>query len=55
MKASRHDVTVFRRGGLQAMIPDGHQIIGDSDYAGKPLVVSTPNAHDPVFLRRFKS
>ena len=54
-KASRHDVTVFRRAGLQAMIPDGHRVIGDSGYAGEPTVVSTPNAHDPVTLRRFKS
>jgi DDE superfamily endonuclease len=55
MKASRHDVTVFRRAGLRAMIPDGHRVIGDSGYAGEPTVVSTPNAHDPVMLRRFKS
>ena len=30
MRASRHDVTVFRRAGLQAMIPHGHRIIGDN-------------------------
>jgi hypothetical protein len=51
MKASRHDITVFCRAGLQAMIPDGHQIIGDSGYSGEPLVISTPNAHGSVFKK----
>ena len=55
MKASRHDVTVFRRAGLQGVIPDGHRIIGDPGYSAEPLVISMPNAHDPVILRRFKS
>ena len=55
MRASRHDITVFRRAGLQAMIPHGHRIIGDNGYAGEPLIISTPNAHDPSVLRKFKS
>ena len=55
MQASRHDITVFRRAGLQAMIPHGHHIIGDNGYAGEPLIISTPNAHDPSVLRKFKS
>jgi DDE superfamily endonuclease len=54
-KASRHDITIFRRAGLQLQIPEGHRIIGDRGYAGEPAQISTPNAHDPVELRRFKS
>ena len=46
MRASPHDITVFCRAGLQAMIPNGHRIIDDAGYAGEPLVISTPNAHD---------
>ena len=47
---------MFRRAGLQAMIPNGHYIIGDNGYAGEPLIKSTPNAHDAsVLLRKFKS
>jgi hypothetical protein len=54
-KASRHDITIFRRAGLQTRIPQGHRIIGDSGYIGEPVVISTPNVHDPVALRKFKS
>ena len=55
MQASRNDVTVFRRAGLQAtMIPDGHRIICDNGYAGERLVISTPKTHDANVLRKFK-
>ena len=55
MRASCHDITVFRHAGMQATIPHGHCIIGDNGYAGKPLIISTPNAHDASVLRKFKS
>ena len=54
-KASRHDITIFRRGGLQDMVPEGNRIIGDRGYIGEPNLISTPNAHDPAALRKFKS
>lgn len=54
-KGGRHDITIFRRAGLMAQIPEGHRVIGDAGYAGEPVVISTPNAHDPVSLRKFKS
>jgi DDE superfamily endonuclease len=54
-KGSRHDITVFRRAGLKQQIPEGHRIIGDTGYLGESLVISTPNAHDPAALRKFKS
>ena len=54
-KASRHDITIFRRGGLQDLVPEGNRIIGDHDYIGEPNLISTPNSHDPAALRKFKS
>lgn len=54
-KASRHDITIFRRCGLKDKIPEGHRVIADNGYQGEKLVVSTPNAHDPHALRKFKS
>jgi hypothetical protein len=54
-KASRHDVTIFRRAGLNEKIPQGHKVIADSGYSGESIVVSTPNAHDPRLLCKFKS
>jgi len=47
-RASRHDVTILRRCGLKDKIPEGHKVIGDNGYVGEKLVVSTPNAHDPL-------
>ena len=52
-KASRHDITVFRKAGLQLQIPEGHRIIGDNSFDGEPLLISTPNPYDAVELRRF--
>ena len=54
-KSSRHDITIYRRARLQTQIPQGHRIIGDSGYIGEQIVISTPNVHDPVVLRKFKS
>ena len=28
-KASRHDITIYRKAALQNMIPEGHQVIAD--------------------------
>lgn len=54
-KASRHDITIFRRAGLKDMIPPGHRVIADNGYKGEAIVVSTPNSHEPSVLRKFKS
>ena len=55
-KASEHDIAVFRKhGGLKDKIPAGKMGIGDKGYRGERGILSTPNSHDPVELRKFKS
>ena len=53
-KASRHDITIFRRAGLKDMIPPGHRVIADNGYKGEAIVVSKPNSNDPGELKKFK-
>jgi DDE superfamily endonuclease len=54
-KAGRHDMQIFRTEGLKDIIPVGKKVIGDNGYRGEKAVVSTPNSHDPVDVRKFKS
>ena len=54
-KAGRHDIQIFRTEGLKDIIPVGKKVIGDNGYRGEKAVVSTPNSHDPVEIRKFKS
>lgn len=52
--AGNHDIQVFRQ-GLKDMIPAGKKAIADNGYRGEKAVISTPNAHDPKEVRKFKS
>lgn len=52
--ASKHDITIFRAGGLKEKIPDGKLVIGDNGYRGEPYIISTPNSHDREDVRRLK-
>ena len=54
-KASRHDITIYRKAGLQNMIPEGYRVVADRGYVGEPTQICTPNSHDPAELRKFKS
>lgn len=47
------DIAIFRN-KLEALIPAGSKAIADKGYRGSHKV-STPNAHDPEPLRKFKS
>lgn len=53
--AGGHDITVFRSKGLKDKIPTGKKGIADNGYRGEVAILSTPNAHDPPELRKFKS
>lgn len=52
--AGKHDIKVFRN-GLKGKIPAGKKVIADNGYRGEKEVISTPNAHDPKDVKRFKS
>jgi hypothetical protein len=51
---SKHDVTIFRNDGLKDRTPIGKRGIADNGYRGEKGILSTPNSHDPVQLRKFK-
>ena len=53
--ATNHDIKKFREKGLNDKIPAGKRIIGDNGYRGEDGIISTPNAHDPADVRKFKS
>jgi len=55
--SGKPDITFFRKKGLKKKITKGKgmKVIGDNGYRGERGVVSTPNAHDPEELRKFKS
>jgi hypothetical protein len=53
--AGDHNINVFRNKGLKAKIPTGKKVIGDNGYCGEDAIISTPNAHYPAELRKFKS
>jgi hypothetical protein len=52
--AATHDITMYRE-KLKGKVPDGKRGIADNGYRGEPNTLSTPNAHDPIELRKFKS
>ena len=54
-EAGSPDITVFRTKGLKDKMPKGKKAIGDKGYRGEKRMISTPNAHDPEELRKFKS
>lgn len=55
-RAGEPDLLVFRKPqGLKSKIPTGKKIIADNGYRGEDAIISTPNAHDPAEVRKFKS
>ncbi|KAI2492569.1 hypothetical protein MHU86_21990 [Fragilaria crotonensis] len=52
---SKHDVTVFRECGLKDKTPDSRKGIADQGYRGEKYILCTPNSHDTLELRTFKS
>jgi hypothetical protein len=52
--ASRHDISIFRTAGLKEKIPDGKLVVGDNGYRGEPDIISAPNSHDRIEVRKFK-
>jgi len=54
-KAGKHtDIKVFRA-ALKGKIPKGKLVIADLGYRGEKLIIATPNSHDTVEAREFKS
>jgi len=54
-KAGKHtDIKVFRS-GLKGMIPKGKLLVADLGYRGEKLLIATPNSHDTIEVREFKS
>jgi hypothetical protein len=39
----------------QSQAPTGKKVIGDNGYHGEDAIISTPNAHDPANIWKFKS
>jgi hypothetical protein len=54
--AGTNDVTIFAKKGLKALLKRlGKRGFGDGGYSGHADQLSTPNAHDPKEVSRFKS
>jgi hypothetical protein len=54
-QAGDHNINVFPNKGLKAKLPTGKKVIGDNGYRREDAIISTPNAHDPAKLQKFKS
>jgi hypothetical protein len=52
---SQHDINIFRTEGLKDKIPVSKLVIGDCGYLGEPDIISTPNLHDPIEVRKLKN
>ena len=53
--ASTPDITIYKNHGLKAAMPAGKKTVGNKGYRGDPDVIFTPNPHDTVLVRKFKS
>jgi len=54
-KAGKHtDIKVFRA-ALKGKIPKGKLVVADLGYRGEMKIIATPNSHDTVEVREFKS
>lgn len=52
--ASKHDITIYRTGGLKQLMKPGKRGIGDSAFSGEPNSISISHNEDSAEVRKYK-